>query len=170
MDHDDKDKANGPSTTVDEEPAKGRFIKARGKSKSPPWHRVVVYDCDLNTVEVKHPFDLDRGLSMSSQPVFDRPNSSLDEYQRVELPAGLSQVTIFLDSQTVTTPTTKETTPAGHSNVRLAKIYLNKLGFSNSVLRFLGQIQTLYVKKIKPWSETSSFASGPHSVGGGVTA
>ena len=168
IDRDEKDKANGPSPTGDEEPAKGRFIKTRGKSKSPPWHRVVVYDCDLNTVEVKNPFDLDRG--MSSRPIFNRPNSSLEEYQRVKLPAGTSQVTIFLDSQTVTTPTTKETTPNGDSNVKLAKIYLNKLGFSNSVLRFLGQIQTLYVKKIKPWSETSSFASGPHSVGGGVTA
>lgn len=137
MDHDDRDQANGPSPSVEEEPAPGRFINAREKSKSPPWRKVVVYDCDRNTVEVKRPFELDH-----------------KEYESVKLPSGLSQVTIFLDSETATTPTTKETTEDGDSNVRLGKIYLNKLGFSNSVLRFLGQLSTLYVKKVRPWSET----------------
>ena len=127
---------------------------------------MVVLDCDRNTVEVKNREDLDpRGRS--SQAAVNHPNSSL-EYQRVKLPSGLSQVTIFLDSKTVTT-TTNEITTDGDSNVKLAKIYLNKLGFSNSVLRFLGQLSTLYVKKIKPWSETSSLASSPHSVGGVAT-
>lgn len=142
--------STGLPTTIEDGPAPGRFIRARGKSKSPPWRRVVVYDCDRNTLEVKHPFELDH-----------------KQYESVKLPSGLSQVTIFLDSETVTTPTTKETTPDGDSNVRLAKIYLNKLGFSNSVLRFLGQLSTLYVKKIKPWSETTSLASPAHSIGGG---
>ena len=77
-------------------------------------------------------------------------------------------MTIFLDSQTVTT-TTDEITTDGDSNVKLAKIYLNKLGFSNSVLRFIGKLSTLYVKKIKPWSETSSFATSLHSLGGVAT-
>lgn len=168
MDRDDKDITSGPSTTGEKEPAKNRFIRNRGKTKSPPWHRVVVYDCDRNTVEVKNELELDR--SRSSLPVLNNPNSSLEQYQRVKLPSGLSQVTIFLDSQTVTTPTTKEIAEDGDSNVKLAKIYLNKLGFSNSVLRFLGQLSTLYVKNLKPWSETSSFASSTHNVGGGVTA
>lgn len=152
MDHDDRDQANGPSPSVEEEPAPGRFINAREKSKSPPWRKVVVYDCDRNTVEVKRPFELDH--SMSSKSPLSRPNSSPEEYESVKLPSGLSQVTIFLDSETATTPTTKETTEDGDSNVRLGKIYLNKLGFSNSVLRFLGQLSTLYVKKVRPWSET----------------
>lgn len=161
-------KPTGPPQPFEDEPALGRFIHARGKSKSPPWRRVVVYDCDRNTLEVKHSFELDHRTS--SQPPLSYANSSLEEYESVKLPSGLSQVTIFLDSETVTTPTTKETTPDGDSNVRLAKIYLNKLGFSNSVRRFLGQLSTLYVKKIKPWSESPSHASSPHSVGGGVTA
>lgn len=150
MDHDGKDQANGPSATVEEEPARGRFITAREKTKSLTWRRVVVYDCDRNTVEVKRPFKLDH--SMSSKPPLSRPNSSPEEYESVNLPSGLSQVTIFLDSETATTPTTEETTEDGDSNVRLAKIYLNKLGFLNSVLRSLGQLSTLYVKKIEPWS------------------
>ena len=157
--------STGLPTTIEDGPAPGRFIRARGKSKSPPWRRVVVYDCDRNTLEVKHPFELDH--SMLSRPPLSCSNSSLEQYESVKLPSGLSQVTIFLDSETVTTPTTKETTPDGDSNVRLAKIYLNKLGFSNSVLRFLGQLSTLYVKKIKPWSETTSLASPAHSIGGG---
>ncbi|MCJ1270841.1 hypothetical protein MMC22_010738 [Lobaria immixta] len=143
-------KPTGLPTTIEDERAPGRFVHAREKSKTLPWRRVVVYDCDRNTLEVKHPFELDH-----------------KEYERVKLPSGLSQVTIFLDSETVTTPTTKETTPGGDSNVRLAKIYLNRLGFSNSVLRLLGQLSTLYVKKIKPWSETTSLASPAHSIGGG---
>lgn len=145
MDRDDKDNANRPLATSEKDPPKSSFLKNRGRIKSPPWHRVIVLDCDRNTVEVKNEFDLDRGRS--SRRVLNNPNSSLDEYQRVKLPSRLSQVTIFLDSQTETTPTTKEITPDGDSNVKLAKIYLNKLGFSNSVLRCLGQLSTLYVKK-----------------------
>ncbi|MCJ1424449.1 hypothetical protein MMC29_002337 [Sticta canariensis] len=150
MDHDDKDNASGPLTAGERDPPKSSFLRARGRTKSPPWNRVVVLDCDRNTVEVKNKEDLDSR-----------------EYHEVKLPSRLSQVTVFLNSKTVTT-TTKEITTDGDSNVKLAKIYLNKLGFSNSVLRFLGQLSTLYVK-IKPWSETSSFASSPHSVGGVAT-
>lgn len=167
MDRDEKNIASGPSTAGEQEPSKSRLIKNRGKTKSPPWRRVVVLDCDQNTVEVRNEFELDPGRS--SQPILDNPNSSLAEYQEVKLPSGLSQVTIFLDSQTVTKPTTKEITPDGGSNVKIAKIYLNKLGFSNSVLRHLGRLSTLYVKNIKLWSETSPFASSTHSIDGGET-
>ncbi|MCJ1423117.1 hypothetical protein MMC29_000998 [Sticta canariensis] len=154
MGRDDKDKANGPSTTGGKDPASTQFIKNRGKSKSPPWHRVVVLDSDRNTVEVKKKKKLDLDD---------------EDYQIFELPSGLSHVTIFLDSQTQTMPTTEETTD-GDSNVKLAKIHLNKLGFSNSVLRSLGQLSTLYVKKIKPYSESSPNRSSPDSVGGSVIA
>lgn len=106
---------------------------------------------------MKKEFDLNDGRSGQSSR--NNPNGGLEEYQIVKLPSGQKQVTIFLDSQTVTTPTLTEIAPDGESNVKIAKIYLNKLGFSNSVLRFLGQLSTLYVKKIKYSSETSSLAS-----------
>ena len=169
MGRDDKDKANGPSTTGGNDPASTQFVKTRGKSKSPPWHRVVVLDSDRNTVEVKNKKKLDLDDGRSSQPILNNPNSSLENYQIFELPSGLSHVTIFLDSQTETTPTTEEITD-GDSNVKLAKIYLNKLGFSNSVLRSLGQLSTLYVKKIKPYSESSPHRSSSDSVSGNVIA
>ena len=158
MDHDARDNADGLLTAGERDPSRHRFLRVRGKTKSPPWNRVVVLDCDRNTVEVKNKGHLDpRGRS--SQAAMKHPNSSLERYEEVKLPSGHSQVTIFMDSRTVTT-TTKEITTDGDSNVKLAKIYLNKLGFSNSVLRFLGQLSTLYVKKIEPWSETSSLVGG----------
>lgn len=64
MDHDDKDNANGPLTAGEREPPKSSFLKVRGRTKSPLWKRVVVLDCDRNTVEVKNKWDLDiRGRS-----------------------------------------------------------------------------------------------------------
>ena len=169
MGRNDKDEANGPSTTRGNDPASTQSIKTRGKSKSPLWHRVVVLDSDRNTVEVKNKKKLELHDGRSGPSILNNPNSSVEDYQRFELPSGLSHVTIFLDSQTETTATTEEITDGG-SNVKLAKIYLNKLGFSNSVLRSLGQLSTLYVKKIKPYSESSPNRSFPDSVGGRVIA
>ena len=77
MDRDDKDNADGPLTDGEREPPKSSFIKARGRTKSP---RVVVLDCDQNTVEVKNRSDLGP-IGRSIHAAVNHPNSSLEEYQ-----------------------------------------------------------------------------------------
>ena len=81
----------------------------------------------------------------------------------MRLPPRQNDITIFVDPQTESEPTTENTAPNGHSNVMLAKLYLDRLGTLNHVLRYLGQLSTLYITNITPWSETSSRISGSHS-------
>lgn len=35
------------------EPSDSQFVKNRGRSNSPPWKKLLVYDCEQETVEVK---------------------------------------------------------------------------------------------------------------------
>ena len=77
-------------------------------------------------------------------------------YQIVKLPPKRTQVTIFVDPETESKPTTENTAPDGQSNVFLMQLYLDRLGAFDQVLRFLGLLSTLYVMNATPWSETSS--------------
>ena len=45
-------------------------------------------------------------------------------------------------------------TEDGHSNVMLAKLYLDRLGGFTKVLRLLGVLSTLYITNLRPSSET----------------
>ena len=76
-------------------------------------------------------------------------------YQSVELPPGQSEVTIYLDPETEAIPTTAHVDDAGHSNVMLARLFLDRLGAQNNVLRLLGLLSTscIYVMNdyITPW-------------------
>ncbi|KAL9120110.1 MAG: hypothetical protein Q9187_003334 [Circinaria calcarea] len=113
-------------------PHKYQFLKHRGKSATPPLiRRVLVYDDDQKSVKIT-----------SEKKVI----SKQDEYQKLQLPSRQSSVTIFVDSETESKPTTETTTPDGHSNVMLAKLYLNRLGGWGTVLRILGQLSTVYIK------------------------
>jgi len=52
-------------------------------------------------------------------------------------------------------PTT-EITADGSNTVMLAKLYLNRLGRRNQILRHLGKLSTLYVTKMQTYNENST--------------
>ena len=78
----------------------------------------------------------------------------------IELPPKHEQVTIFVDPETESEPTTESRREDGQSNVILATLYLIRLGAYHRVLRTLGLLSTLYVLNAAPWSETSSQING----------
>ena len=84
----------------------------------------------------------------------------------MQLPPKRKHVTIFVDPETESKPTTKSTGPNGQSNVVLAKLYLDRLGAYHQVLRFLGLLSTLYVMNAARWSETSSQVVDSHRTRG----
>ena len=71
--------------------------------------------------------------------------SDIDRCQKVDLPPNRKQVTIFVDPETESKPTTASKAPDGQSNVVLATLYLNRLGVFHQLLRFLGLLSTLHV-------------------------
>jgi len=138
MDAEDNGKGFSASAAEDEAPVGHQTLKARGRTPSPPLkNRVIVYDCNERAILVRSKLDISQN-----------PN----EYKRVRLPSRQNQVTIFVDSATESKPTTDITTD-GHSNVLLAKLYLDRLSAWNRGFRFLGGLSTLYVKNITSESE-----------------
>ena len=85
---------------------------------------------------------------------------SEDNYQKVKLPARSKQVTLFVDEETESKLTIQSTGRDGQSNILLAQLYLDRLGPSGQIFRFLGMLSTLYVKNAGPTSETSSQTIG----------
>ena len=81
--------------------------------------------------------------------------SDLNECQKVDLPKR-NQVTIYVDTETESKPTTASKGESGRSNVVLTTLYLDRLGAYSQVLRFLGLLSTLYVMNATQRSETSS--------------
>ena len=66
-------------------------------------------------------------------------------------------VTIYLDNETETMPTTKHATKDGKSNVYLMRLHLNKLSAKDKIWRHLGQIRDLYIfNEPKNYSESAS--------------
>ena len=61
---------------------------------------------------------------------------------------------------------TENMAPDGTINVMLVKLYLDRLGTLNHILRLLGQLSTLCIKNITPWTETSSRVSDSLDVTG----
>jgi len=75
----------------------------------------------------------------------------------LELPSGQSEVTIFVDPDTESILTTNHTDAAGNSNLILARLFLDRLGALNHVLRFAGLLSTrsVYIMNAPtPWSES----------------
>ena len=58
------------------------------------------------------------------------------------LPSGHSEVTIFVDPETESIPTTAHVDETGHGNVILARLFLGRLGALNHVFRLLGLLST----------------------------
>lgn len=140
----------------------------RGKTPSPPWKKkVIVADLRRKIVEVQS-----KEVVTSSQflPViryvaqanrWGMPDPS--NYTSIRLTAREKEVTIYADAETESTPTTKSSTGDGHSNVLLAKFYLNRirLGGLNQIVRFFGGFSTLYILNV---NLTSSGATSPKFV------
>lgn len=150
------------------EPYKSQFLRFRGKTPSPPLSkRVIVYDGDQKTVKVTSEKKVisSRSLRLCMFQADSCLPSEPDEYQKLKLPPRQNSVTIFVDPETKSKPTTQTTSPDGDGNVILAKLYLDRLGNWAQVLRFLGQLSTLYVKNMPPLSESSSMY-GSQSIGG----
>ena len=74
--------------------------------------------------------------------------------QKFDLPKR-KQVTIYVDSETKSKPTIVSESAGGEHNLELGTIYLDLLGMIPKLLRFFGQISTLYVMERTPRSETS---------------
>jgi hypothetical protein len=82
-------------------------------------------------------------------------DSNQGDYTKIDLPSKTKEITLFVDPDTMSEPTTEITTD-GSNTVMLAKLYLNRLGTMNQILRRIGQLSTLYVTKMQPYSEKSS--------------
>lgn len=82
----------------------------------------------------------------------------LDKYTKIPLTAREKEVTIYADSQTESKPTIDSSTTDGHSNVMLAKFYLNRipLGGLNQIVRFFGGFSTLYILNLTSMGDASS--------------
>ena len=85
--------------------------------------------------------------------------SDTQDLQRLDLPPGQSEVTIFVDPETESKPTTANVDADGHSNVILARLFLDRLGILNHLFRLFGLLSTSYIYIMNPpiaWSEPPS--------------
>lgn len=158
MDTSEKDTVAAAATQEGQEPSKKQHLGRHGRSSSPSLRRVLVYDCERKTVQVQSEKSI-RQWFPSNRARMELRNATVSDpgsYQIVKLPPKRTQVTIFVDPETESKPTTENTAPDGQSNIFLIQLYLDRLGAFHQVLRFLGLLSTLYVMNATPWSETSS--------------
>ena len=130
-----------------EEPLQNQHLKNGGRSNSPPWRKLLVYDCEQQAIEIKSEKNIGQlCVSFIHAPRLIRVLlSDIDQCQKVDLPPKCKQVTIFVDPKTESKPTIESKADDGQSNVVLATLYLNRLGVFHQVLRSLGLLSTLYV-------------------------
>ena len=147
MDASDEIIAKGATLHEEEEPLQNQYLKHRGRSNSPPWRKLLVYDCEQQAIEIRSEKNIGQlCASFIHAPWLIRsPLSDKDQCQIVDLPPNRKQVTIFVDPETESKPTIDSRAADGQSNVVLATLYLNRLGAFHQVLRFLGLMSTLYV-------------------------
>ena len=90
--------------------------------------------------------------------------STLEALGALRLQRPQSEVTIFVDPETESKPTTDNVDSDGHSNVLLAKLFLNRLGTINNVLKILGLLSTtcIYLTNIPG----STYAESQYSSNG----
>jgi len=109
---------------------------------SPPLkNRCLVLDAEDKTVEIRN----------------EKEVKNSEFFQKIPIPPGQKQVTVFVDPDTEKVTTNNETN--GQSNVMLAKLYLDKLSPMNKVLRTFRQLSTLYITNLRPVSDESSASS-----------
>ena len=53
MDTSDQSTTKSVTALEEEEPSSSQFARNRGRSNSPPWRKLLVYDCEQQTVKVK---------------------------------------------------------------------------------------------------------------------
>ena len=76
----------------------------------------------------------------------------------MKFPARSKQVALFVDEETGSEVTTRSMERDGQSNVLLAQLHLDHLGFGGQIVRFLGMLSTLYVMNGSSLSKTPSEA------------
>jgi hypothetical protein len=161
MESTNANKENAAHAVQEEEPLPHQSLRTRGRTPSPLLKdRVIIYDCEERSLEVRSKKKFDKGrTTRPRQQCADHRFWVTDmgkaEYKKIDLPPRKNEITLFVDPETESKPTTENTTD-GHTNVMLAKLYLDRLGTINQILRFLGQLSTLYVTNIGTWSETAS--------------
>jgi len=105
-------------------------------------NRCLVLDAGDKTVEIRNEKEVERDS---------------ENFQKIPIPPGQDQVTVFVDPDTEQVTTNNETN--GQSNVMLAKLYLDKLSRMNKILRTCRQLSTLYITNLRPVSGESSASS-----------
>jgi len=127
------DKTNPGNTANPAQEAEPSRLRDRGRVLNFK-DRVIVYDCGKMRLQVR-----------SRKEVDQDPNKG--DYTEIRLPRRERELTIFVDQETESKVTTEQTT-GGQSNVMLAKLYLDRLGIWNQILRCSGKLSTLYVSNI----------------------
>ena len=156
-----EDKSSAVHSCQEREPSGTQFLRIRGRAKSPPLkNRVIIYDPEKKSLEVRSKKQVDHGklshiLAKCADSGIQQTEVDQPGYTKIQLPSRINEITLFVDPDAESEPTT-ENGIDGHSTVMLAKLYLNRLGTTNQILRFLGQLSTLYVTKIRPCDDRSS--------------
>ena len=118
-----------------------RKPEASGRSRSPPLKRVVTFDCDEKTVRVRTVKSIESKCPsirfVSPLPLMFMAELDPRGYQKLKLERRRSDVDIFVNSETESEPTTDGIDSHGHSNVLLARLFLDRLGYVNNFLRHI---------------------------------
>ena len=133
------------------------------------WTKLLVYDNDQQTVEVKDEKDIgqSRAPSVITTPKLTRALSSdMEHCWKFDLPPPkYREVTLFVDHETLSRPTMAHIAADGRLNTILTTLHLYRLGVYPRVLRSLGLLSILCVVK-RPSRETSpQVIDSEHAVG-----
>lgn len=118
--------------------SEGQLLKDQERTNSPPFSRAVFYNPNEKTTQVRRAKNIDK-----------------TSYQEIKIPASNWLVTIYVDAETESKPTTKAVED-GRSNIVLTQLHLNRVGFWGQILRRVGLLSTCYVMNAPPLSEASS--------------
>ena len=148
-----------PIVEIDE-PSKHQYLANQGRRRSPPLRRVIVYNRAEKSMEVRSEKKM---LNCQQFPLLSfHPTakaritvSEREASNELLLPRRQSIITVFVDPETESKPTTESTDQEGFSNLLLTKLRLDRLGTMNRMLRFFGFITSVYVTNVEPqWSES----------------
>ncbi len=134
-----------------------QLLKNRGRTNSPPLSRAVFYNPNEKRTEVRRVTSNGQfSISDLSEASLTRTIADQDSHQKVKIPSKNRLVTIFVDPETESKPTTESAAQDGRSNVVLTQLHLDQLGLYGQILRYAGLLSTCYVTNAPPLSEVSS--------------
>ena len=126
--------------------AKSEVIGPGRLPRTGSWNRVVVFDPQNGSVDVRKQRDVQKDLERGKCCLRTRQRIGIDpvqgsKYQRLELPKRSQNVPIFVEKNDDTKIATKQE----KDNRFLATLSLDRLGAMNRVLWLAGSLSTLYV-------------------------